>query len=163
MTEAEILRYRKRGLLIDSNLLLLYFVGSHDPKQLPKFKRTAAYLPEDYTLLVEFMGQFERVVTTPHILTEVSNLAGQLAEPVKSAVFANLRTGIKLLEERFHASTALSASPEFARFGLTDLAVLHEARGQLLVLTDDFRLSQYLQHANLAAINFNHLRFFDLT
>ena len=46
----------------------------------------------------------------------------------------------------------------FPRFGLTDTAILRAARREYLVLTDDFRLAQYLGSRNIDVINFNHLR-----
>jgi hypothetical protein len=33
--------YRNKGLLIDTNLLLLFFVGLHNRKGIQRFKRTA--------------------------------------------------------------------------------------------------------------------------
>jgi uncharacterized protein YaiI (UPF0178 family) len=53
----------------------------------------------------------------------------------------------------------LAAKPEFFRFGLTDAAIANAAQRKALVLTDDFRLEGFLRSRNIAAINFNHLRF----
>jgi rRNA-processing protein FCF1 len=159
ITDELLARYRKTGVLVDTNLLLLYFVGAFDPDRIPRFKRTDKYTADDYELLVRFLAFFERVVTTPHILTEVSNLAGELRDYVKDSVFARLVAGISLLlDEQQVAAVELARYQSFPRFGLTDTAVLHHARGRLLVLSDDFRLSQYLQHEGVDAINFNHLR-----
>ena len=36
-------RYQCRGLLIDTNLLLLYLVGEVDPRIIARFKRTQAF------------------------------------------------------------------------------------------------------------------------
>jgi hypothetical protein len=36
-------RYRRRDLLIDTNLLLLYFVGAFRPDRIRSFKRTSRY------------------------------------------------------------------------------------------------------------------------
>jgi rRNA-processing protein FCF1 len=152
-------RYRSAGVLVDANLLLMYFVGVFDREAIPRFKRTSQFTPEDFDLLYRFLSNFERVVTTPHILTEVSNLAGQLPDHLRERVFEKLALGIPLLEERYTASKTIASGAPFVRFGLTDSAVLHHARGQYLVLTDDFRLSQYLQHEGVDVFNFNHLRF----
>lgn len=155
-------RYRTAGVLVDSNLLLLYFVGAFDPELIPKFKRTMMYTPEDHSLLVRVLGFFERVVTTPHVLTEVSNLAGQLPSHLTTGVFAKFAAGITLLDEQVAPAIELSKQRAFTRFGITDSAVLHHARGHFLVLTDDFRLSQYLQHEDVDVFNFNHLRMYNL-
>ncbi|HEX8691401.1 MAG TPA: PIN domain-containing protein [Longimicrobium sp.] len=155
-------RYRTAGVLVDTNLLLLYFVGALDPDRIPRFKRTNTFTPEDHALLRRFLGRFERVVTTPHILAEVSNLAGELSGAVRDGVFAKFAAGITLMEERHAPAAELAAQPSFPRFGLTDTAVVHHARGRYLVLSDDFRLSQYLQHQGVDVINFNHLRLYNL-
>lgn len=155
---ATLVRYRSAGVLVDTNLLLLYFVGAFDRHQISRFKRTAQFNGEDFDLLVDFLGRFSRVATTPHILTEVSNLAGQLHDAAKHGVLERLKAGLALLDEQFAPAGEISSHTSFARFGITDSAILHHARGRYLVLTDDFRLSQYLLHEGLDVINFNHLR-----
>jgi hypothetical protein len=160
--DAVLARYRTAGILVDTNLLLLYFVGAFAPELIPKFKRTMMYTPEDHSLLVRVLGFFEKVVTTPHILTEVSNLAGQLPNHLKSGVFEKFATGITLLDEQLAPATEISKQAAFTRFGMADSAVRHHAKGRFLVLTDDFRLSQYLQHENVDVFNFNHIRMYNL-
>ncbi len=159
---AVLVKYRALGVLVDSNLLLLYFVGAFSREEIPRFKRTMMYTSADHSLLVRFLGYFKKVVTTPHILTEVSNLAGQLPNHLKPGVFEKFATGITLLDEEYAPATEISRRAEFARFGMTDSAVSHHAKGRFLVLTDDFRLSQYLQHENVDVFNFNHLRMYNL-
>jgi rRNA-processing protein FCF1 len=160
---AEIIaRYRGSGVLVDTNLLLMYFVGVHDPGEIARFKRTTRFTSEDHALLLDFLGRFRRLVTTPHILTEVSNLAGQMADRTRAGIFETLSAGMVLLDEQHDPAAKLASDPSFRRFGITDSAVLHRARGRYLVLTDDFRLSQYLQSEGVDVFNFHHLRFFDV-
>ena len=66
-------RYQNKGLLIDTNLLLLYFIGNYDPNRIPGFKRTMAFTVDEFWLLIGFLGVFDKLVTTPNVLTEVSN------------------------------------------------------------------------------------------
>jgi hypothetical protein len=153
-------RYRPAGVLVDSNLLLLYFVGSYDRNVISRFKRTAKFTPEDYTLLHRFLSAFTRIVTTPHILTEISNLAGQLYDRARLDVMERLAAGIHLLHEVHTPSIELARTPSFKRFGLTDSGVVSNARGKFLVLTDDFRLSQFLHSEGVHVFNFNHLRMY---
>ncbi|MBD0320928.1 MAG: hypothetical protein ICV87_11380 [Gemmatimonadetes bacterium] len=155
-------RYVAAGVLVDTNLLLMYLVGAHDPDEIPRFKRTQQFTSGDHALLTDFLGLFRRVVTTPHILTEVSNLAGQLADRTRTGVFETLSEGIELFHERHTPASELAAEPAFPRFGIADAAVLHEAKGRYLVLTDDFRLSQYLQSEGVDVFNFHHLQFYDV-
>lgn len=151
-------RHRASGVLVDTNLLLLYVVGSHDRDLISRFKRTATFTPADFAILTETLDAFGHVLTTPHILTEVSNLAGQLADPLKQTVFGTYARVIGMLTELEVSAREVAAEPAFPRFGLTDVAILRNARNECLVLTDDFRLSQYLAHEKVEVFNFNHLR-----
>ncbi len=49
--QALVTHYRTKGVLVDSNLLLLLFIGSYDPQRIKKFKRTQEYTFEDFELL----------------------------------------------------------------------------------------------------------------
>ena len=70
--------YKAKGLLIDTNLLLLYFIGTYDPDRIPRFKRTMSFTVDEFLLLDAIFTNFDKVITTPNILTEISNLSGQL-------------------------------------------------------------------------------------
>lgn len=158
---AEILRrHKKSGALIDTNILLLFFVGSFDPELIPRFKRTKMFTIQDYETLVSVLGYFESIITTPHILTEVSNLSGQLPLRPDSQrnYFARFAHGIALFHENHFPSTEISSMQEFIKFGLSDTAIVRLARNNHLVITDDFQLAQYLQTQCIDVLNFNHIR-----
>ncbi len=151
-------RYKNKGLLVDSSLFLLLVVGLLDPRQIERFKRTQVFDPGAFDLLKRVVRLFARVVTTPNVLTEVSNLLGQLPEEGRerySSVFADLagRT-----EEEYRPSRGLVAHDHFAKFGLTDSSIVDTCKGKYLVLTVDFPLFHYLTNVGIDAINFNHLR-----
>ena len=149
--------YRRRGLLVDANLLLLYFLGSHDRKQISSNKRLATFSVEDFDLIVRVLKLFSRLVTTPNILTEVSNLSNAIAASERAAYFDRMSTMLTLLKEEYVPSTKALLN-RWARFGLTDAAIAEIAKNQYLVLTDDLRLSYALQNDGIATINFNQLR-----
>ncbi len=86
-------QYSPKGLLVDTNILLLYFVGQTNQERIQKFKRTQQFNLDDCELLVSILSKFSKIVTTPNILTEVSNLLNQLGEPERTQsfkLFANL-------------------------------------------------------------------------
>lgn len=157
-TDAVVARYRTAGVLVDSNLLLLHFVGRFDAAQIQGFKRTMHFTPQDHWVLQRFLGGFERLVTTPHVLAETSNLAAQLSGAVRERLFGSIAAEVPHLDERTAPASDLAADPAFSAFGVTDTAILHLAQGRHLVLTDDFRLSQYLSHRGVDALNFHHVR-----
>jgi len=150
--------YKAKGLLIDTNLLLLFLVGLHNRKSIQRFKRTSQFIPEDFDCLVGVINLFKQVVTTPSVLTEVSNLLGQLPDGIRLSVFQRFSLGIQNFMEHFTPSLELAQDPCFPKFGLTDAGIVRSAKGKFLVLTDDFRLAGYLEHQGIDVVNFNHLR-----
>jgi rRNA-processing protein FCF1 len=166
--------YKQRGILIDTNILLLWFVGSVNRQRISKFNRTEKFVPEDYDLLLRLLEYFfPKIVTTPNILTEVNSLANQIGEPERSQCFAKLAESVVRLDEHYIESNVAVGVNSFTRFGLTDCGILELARGgthpareavpqeignRYLVLTDDLKLAKHLQSSGVDAINFNHLR-----
>ncbi|MDT7688577.1 MAG: hypothetical protein QOE46_1336 [Acidobacteriota bacterium] len=150
--------YKSKGVLIDTNLLLMYFVGMYDPHRIPKFKRTMTFAVEDFYTLVDFFNYFDKVITTPNILTEVNSLAGQLSGDIKPLFILVFIDRMNGLEEHYKESIALTRLQHFSEFGLTDSGIADLAWGRYLVLTDDLRLFGYLQNLGVDVINFNHIR-----
>jgi hypothetical protein len=151
-------RYRNRGILIDTNILLLYFVGTANRERISRFNRTEQFTPEDYDLLVKIIQYFQKLVTTPNIMTEVSNLMDKIGEPDRSKCFGFLNNLAPRLDEFYTETKAITAVPEFKRFGLTDCGILGLAKDSYLVLTDDLKLFVTLQTQSIDAINFNNIR-----
>lgn len=153
-----ITKYAKSGVLLDTNILLLYVIGTYDPKRIESFKRTNIFLQKDFTLLCALLNRFEKLVVTPHILTEVSNLSGQIGDVAKSEVFSKISVFISKSEEQYIAAALVCDDPGFNRFGLTDIAIHLVAKERFLVLTEDFALYNSLSKRGIDVINFNHIR-----
>lgn len=156
--ERLLLAYRSKGVLVDTNLLLLYFVGLFDPTRISTFKRTASFSAEDFQLLARLLSLFQRVVTTPNILTELNSLSNQLPEHVKATYYPVFSKIVTTLEEHYVPSVTAVSLAGFLRFGLTDIAIEELALNRYLVLSDDLKLTIYLQTNGVDTINFNHLR-----
>jgi hypothetical protein len=156
-------RYAGKSVLLDSNLLLVFFAGSLDPRLFGRFKRISAYTLKDYELLVRLLDSFTILLTTPHILTEVSNLSNSLPEWLKPDWYRNIATLIASqqetpgLRERWTPATELAQMPEFAAFGITD-AALTKLSSEALVVTEDYRLSGELRSQGIPVFNFRDLR-----
>jgi rRNA-processing protein FCF1 len=152
-------RYKQQGILIDTNILLLLFVGTVNRSRISQFNRTEKFTPEDYDLLVRILLFFQRIVTTPNILTEVNSLINGIGEPERSRcleIFANIVN--EKLSEFYIESTSAVNLENFTKFGLTDCGIISIARDKYLVLTDDFKLANYLQTIKIDVINFEHIR-----
>lgn len=149
----------KGGLLIDTNLLVLFVVGTAAKEYIAKHKKLTEFTVEDYDLLVKLIARASEVLVTPNTLTETSNLAAYINEPARSKVLDVLRMVSIDSQERYVPSSAAARRSEFIRLGLADAALLEAtAAEKATLLTADFNL----YHAALAkgsqALNFNHLR-----
>jgi hypothetical protein len=127
--------------------------------EIARFNRTQQYTVAEFRLLSRIVDQFPTVITTPHVLTEVSNLAG-LREPELRTLRSILRGLTEKSHEVFEASKLVMADRAFARLGLTDAAILIAAASGCLVLTADLALHVELAARGIGAINFNHIRTF---
>jgi hypothetical protein len=156
-------RHVGREILLDSNLLLVLLAGRFDSRLFGTFKRISGYSLEDYELLERLVKKFSVLFTTPHILTEVSNLANSLTEQWREdwlrnmAVFLSCQNCKPLIDECWTPAKHLVLSLEFLAFGLTD-ASLAQLSCNALIITDDFRLSGYLRRKGLPILNFRDLR-----
>lgn len=144
-------------------MLLAYFVGLYDDISgysiINSFRYTKGkYDTGDFEVLLALLERFDTRVTTPHILTEVSNMLGQLSDPARSICFDLLRRTIPTLRELNISSERLSEDEAFVRFGIADTAIRKVAEGSYLVLTDDFRLSGHLDNIGIDALNFHHIK-----
>ena len=147
------------GFVIDASLLVLLVVGSVDRGLIAKHRRLREYTEEDYGILVDLLGQVDRVFVTPNALTETSNLLAQHGDPERSLFFERLRFFIQETEEIVVASVQASSNNAFVRLGLTDAALLEVATKETPLVTVDLDL--YLAALGKEAssvVNFTHLR-----
>jgi rRNA-processing protein FCF1 len=152
-------RYRSAGVLVDSNLLLLLYVGGYDRELVATFRRTRdRFRPSDFDALRSALGDFEAIVTTPHILTEVSNLMGQLTGPARDECFDRFAKSIPVLNEHRPPSAHLVSDAAFVTLGITDTSILEIAARRYLVFTDDFPLYNRLTSRGIDTLNYNHIR-----
>src|SRR5579883_2034642 len=87
-----------RGVLIDTNLFVLFIVGSVERDRISRFKRTQAYTPADWDLLTGLIGQIPRRYVVAHVLAEVSSLTDMKGADLATARQI-LRRTISLMEE----------------------------------------------------------------
>ncbi|MGP8256487.1 MAG: PIN domain-containing protein [Methanoregula sp.] len=153
-------RYRRKGILVDTNLLLLWLVGRYDRSLIHTHKRTQEFVPEDFDTLYAFLREFATLATTPNILTEVSNLAAQMRDPRRATVFFEqvFAKEVRVLAETYVPSATTMEESSFRKLGLTDCCILALAKGKYLLLTDDFCLAQCFESIGGHAVNFNHIR-----
>lgn len=145
-------------ILIDTNLLVLYVVGTASRSYIQKHKRLTEFVVEDYDALLRLINNASAVFVTPHTLAETSNLARHIGEPARTQVLMLLRALINDANEIPISSKSASARQEFLRLGLTDAVLLEAADDESTLLTTDLDLYLAAQATSIPAINFNHIR-----
>ncbi len=151
-------KHARRGVLVDSSLLIVLLIGRHNRLALTRFPHTKRYQPDEFDILDRFVRLFDRIITTPHVLTEVSNLAGRLQAEAVCRFRRLFAQEVELYDERQCEARQLVRGDQFVRLGLTDAAIASIARDRLLVLTDDLALGGALQKVGIDVVNFTHLR-----
>jgi hypothetical protein len=121
------------------------------------FKRLNSFQPNDLYVLAETLAGLGELKTTPHVLTEVSNLANSLPSWKKPAWSFHISKGIGMIPEIYETALQIMADPGSSEFGITDAALSRLATNHL-ILTIDWRLASMLRSRGLAGINFKHLR-----
>ena len=151
-------KYRSRGVVPDTNILLLEVVGACHPKRVESFKRTRQFTLFDFDLLNQFLGRFVRIVTTPNIMSEVSNMLKQLLDHEARQAHQLLTSRLEVLDERFVSTSTAANDTAFTRLGVTDAVLVWLAKQGMLVVTDDVRLRDRIWSLGLDCLNFNNIR-----
>jgi hypothetical protein len=146
------------GLLIDTNLLVLFIVGSVNLNRVENFKRTRKYNRADFILLLRVIDKFKDLYTLAHVMAEVSNLTdltGQ--ERIKARQI--LKSLLTIMEEPVIASLQAAQSSSYGGHGLVDAAIASLASvNKCTVLTDDLDLYLALSRESIEVLNFTHLQ-----
>lgn len=150
---------RSSGLLIDTNLLVLFVVGSVSRSHIQDFKRTKKFSGDDYDLLKRVLDAWRKpLYTVPHVLAEVSNLTDMGGHQL-SIARRFLKETITVLREPSIPSLLAAQHPQYERLGLTDAAIARTAHDHdCAVLTDDLQLHLTLGREGIASLNFAHLQ-----
>lgn len=148
-------KYRNKIVILDTNILLVYLVGCIDLRLISSFKRTSSrFCEDDFEVLNQIFSKFKKFITTPNILTEVSNLGGQLNGDYKIKFFEILSRFIEQTPEQYVKSSDIAIDIDFIKFGITDRGILELSKDDYLIITDDFKLSAKCSNS----LNYNHLR-----
>jgi rRNA-processing protein FCF1 len=134
--------------IIDSNLLLLFIIGSVDNGiYIKKSKRLNAFTKEDYEIVANVLSKnASEVGITPYIAAEVSNLIDLTGDAgVKAFEFARLIfSGCTQIQSSIAKDTQ---GDTFLRFGITDNALI-ELANEYIIFTNDNKLLPALYEIN---------------
>jgi rRNA-processing protein FCF1 len=150
-------KHSKKGVLLDTNLLVLYLIGKVNPRRILRHKRTARYDLHDFKLLDDLVDGFGKLIATPHLLSQTSDLAA-LDGAERALCRLIFKAMIQAMDERYDESGLVVEDSAFIRLGLADAAIAMASRHNFLVLTDDLDLHRALTQRGADALNFDHVR-----
>lgn len=151
-------KYRQKGLLIDTNLLILLIMGNYDVALIEKNKRTEKYSKEDYLVLRKFSDSFNRIITTPNILTGVSNLSPNFNKDINKKYFDEFSAFIQRAVEKYIKTLNLKTEEYFNPYGVSDSIIINLCKRGYLLITDDLKLFNFINAQKYEVLNFNHIR-----
>ena len=155
-----VLPKRPRGLVVDTNLLLLYFVGSCDRTAIAFYPKTSKYSEEDFDVVRKLIeGLSGRVITSPCILAELGNLSPQHGNKRFAAYFAGLVNVLGKWGEDYQGKDVVLSSGFVPTIGFSDVSIMQMVKaGGYVLLTDDFRATGILRSEGCLVLNLADLR-----
>lgn len=154
--------HKENGILLDTNVLLLYIFALFQPSKIGS-KRLSKYVKADGEMIIKFVNRFNRVLTTPHILAETSNLARQISKDNHGDELAQKLYPLfcNSQQDKFlHLNINVTSieSNLFGKLGLTDSCIVKITQDNKLLLTDDLDLYVAAISNSRDVINFTHMR-----
>jgi hypothetical protein len=158
MTYPELLvqKYRSRGIIVDTNLLLLLAIGLYDTRRISTFKRTNKFDISIFHAVVAVVEQFEQRYTTPYIVAELDNLSRFLRTDEWRAISGIMQRLVPSLIEIYDVgSKGLMAHALHADIGISDCSIA--AVPDVLIFTDDLPFAARMQGLGRDVLNVSHL------
>ncbi len=143
--------------LLDTNLLVLWLVSLTDASLLATFKRVNTFVEEDLTLLAQLLRRFDSLMTTPHVLAEVSNFVDHAPMYRRDDLKTSLRRFIEAHRETYEAAVQLISYQEYHALGVADTGLLALSH-HTTVITVDHQLWNRILAAGGSCINFSYAR-----
>jgi len=154
------IRRQQAGLLLDANVLPLYLMDSVEPSAVFEWKMTRQFTINHVDLLRTAVSESTRLVTTPHVLTQVTDQTHGIPASLRRRYWEVLSAFIVAARERWRRSRDVVRDPEFCEFGLADTALAGLGRWRRpVVLTVDAALFGLLSRRRLPVLNLHHYAF----
>ena len=154
--------YKSKGIIVDTNLLILFVVGGYDISYIEKCNRikNKRYTIEDYRFVNNLLASFAKIYVTPQVLAEFSNLSfNDIKGQAFLKYFEYVLKIIRESSEGYISKDIILNISMFKKFGFTDASIFKLAsKEKLPVITDDLPLHHYLINCGIRSINMDSIR-----
>jgi rRNA-processing protein FCF1 len=145
-------------IFVDTNALILLVVGLIDKSLISSHKRTSIFESVDFENLVFLIGDLDKIVTSPNVLTELDNLLNNFQKGHRWDYYQVIREMIAKSTEKFLESKRIVESNAFFELGLTDSVILEISKECDFLITGDSRLSDYAKAFGIKVIDLVKIR-----
>jgi predicted nucleic acid-binding protein len=143
-----------RDVIIDTNIFILFLVGQINENKIKNYTRNSLYTKEDYYFLLNILSNYDRIITSPNILTEVDNILNRITGEDKYKYLVLVKTIYKQTVEKYIKTDIISQNWFFDSLGITDSAILMMAKESELLISGDSSLCDYAKSLNIKTFDF---------
>jgi predicted nucleic acid-binding protein len=150
-----------RKIVVDTNLLFLWILGSTNKKFIGAHRRLQAYDLNHFSLLDEILDEYDRIVVTPHTLAEFWNLVGENKGAYDKDRIAIQNAAVRFVNsaiEIYVPATSITRDPALQWLGLSDLAqILVASENGYDLVSDDFNLCRHAMERGIRTYHFRQI------
>lgn len=158
----------REGIILDTVVLLLFFIGKYDINYIKDFGPTHLYSKDDYDLLNKIILPFKKIVITPQVIAEISNhslkyLFDAKLQQYLCVVVDFLRNKDKMEEQHVMFENWVDKSiSRLCSFGFVDMGMYEISKQKgIPILTDEEYLYNFSKR-NIPIIKFSIIKYSDL-
>jgi predicted nucleic acid-binding protein len=143
-----------RDVIIDTNIFILFLAGQINENKIKNYTRNSLYTKEDYYFLLNVLSNYDRIITSPNILTEVDNILNRITGEDKYKYLLLVKAIYKQTMEKYIKTEEVSQNWFFDTLGITDSAILMMAKESELLISGDSSLCDYAKSLNIKTFDF---------
>jgi hypothetical protein len=143
-----------RDVIIDTNIFILFLAGQINENRIRNYTRNSLYTKEDYYLLINILSTYDRIITSPNIMTEVDNILNRITGEDKYKYLILVKTIYKQTIEKYIQTETVSQNWYFDELGITDSAILMMAKECELLISGDSSLCDHAKSLNIKTFDF---------
>jgi predicted nucleic acid-binding protein len=143
-----------RDVIIDSNIFILFLAGQINENKIEKYTRNSLYTKEDYYLLLNILTEYDKIITSPNILTEVDNILNRITGEDKYKYLVLVKSIYKQTIEKYIKTETVAQNWFFDSLGITDSSLLMMAKDCELLISGDSSLCDYAKSLNIKTFDF---------
>ena len=157
------------GIVLDTNLLILYFVGCQNPKKISNHPRLNKYNEEDYIIINSLVrtSKNKKLFLTPQTIPETMFFLGHDPKESRNSMLEELLAmtieKLKVSNEDIYTPTPEIVKNreawEINQYGLPDLSFIDGIKKKSLAfLSDDSELVAYMFNEGIVSKNYNEYK-----